>query len=983
MNRVVVGPDIAKCTHHISLSDETKTLGFIISDSNGNSSPQNLSCIPIQTTAVKTTTGTQKYGDFVPPWSPIAQDDWSGGRGLEDFTEDSTRFFDSYRAQTGFGEIYNAPLEYYAKGLRKIITNYPGSVSWLKMKDGASKYIAVKFIPSASFSAGQLKILICRRGTPSEVMTVELCADSTGFPGAVLYTKTITTADITDTISEFKKISIGSVSLVSGTTYWIKVYSAESTEDDYWQIGIKQASGSTYQSSDNILWAASAFDLYYLVAEADQGYKPKFFTYKYLKFAIYQKDSGTPKLFVNGTIGVADSNSGQLNKIIDASKSWTVNFWAGAMVGIIGGLGYEEPSVYRKILSNDATSLTLDSPYTITQDTTTEYIIFSTDQWIEIPSGTHGLTGRVTDICVVNDIIYFAQGDSIFIRRMRWAVSGGTGGWVSENEEFKALYLTTLRHKDRGLEIWRAQNMDKNKAVSVSRATVIDWLGSSMTLLNQTTAITAETATAGVDFAQGDNTNLEYKMTVGTVGGTNHPYMVVQLQESDDNIVFTAAGTFQNADAAGTYYLSVHCTKRYRRCLINVYGTSPSFNNINIVSTTNLRFHEPVSFHDSFGKINQIIEYSENEVKNLWVMREGMVFTIKTDSEDSESDFADPISLPELSTVMEEHNGETSITSNVYLYFTIGNGIQRYYNQKLDSNGPDADAGLPSNRQGVVSSAQGYPGRYFASVDAGTSGYSSILMNNESGWHEIYRAPNIGERIFDMSFQAIPTEEPDRLWFSVGDDIAWLVMPSKTLKAVFDDNAEYTHESVVVSAWHSASMVDITKLWKSINIISENLEADSVFIEADYQIDQETEWHPLPAEFYINPSQEVQLRETFGVSGKRMRYRLRMQTIDKTKTPRIKTVVVKAIGRVDLKYAYSFPYRSIEDSVNLLGEPEDMTPEEVQDTVNEWAGGITKLLMHSTKKLFDNKWVYLNAVSFNAVKENEEGYVGTITATEI
>lgn len=256
-------------------------------------------------------------------------------------------------------------------------------------------------------------------------------------------------------------------------------------------------------------------------------------------------------------------------------------------------------------------------------------------------------------------------------------------------------------------------------------------------------------------------------------------------------------------------------------------------------------------------------------------------------------------------------------------------------------------------------------------------------MNNESGWHEIYRAPNIGERIFDMSFQAIPTDEPDRLWFSVGDDIAWLVMPSKTLKAVFDTHAEYTHESVVVSSWHSASMVDITKLWKSINIISENLEADSVFIEADYQIDQETEWHPLPAEFNVIPSQEIQLRETFGVSGKRMRYRLRMQTIDKTKTPRIKTVVVKAIGRVDLKYAYSFPYRIIEDSVNLLGEPEDMTPEEVQDTVNEWAGGITKLLMHSTKKLFDNKWVYLNAASFNSVKENEEGYVGTITATEI
>ena len=983
MNRVVVGPDLTNCTHHVSLSDEDQTLGFIISDSNGNSSPLNISRIPIQTTAIKTTTGTQKYGDFVPPWVPIAQDNWAGGRALEDFTEDSTRFYDSLRAQTGFGEVYNAPLEYYAKGLRQAVSNYPDSVSWLRLKDGDSKYISVRFNPSVTFNAGQINILIRRRGNPDNALKFELCSGSTTYPDTVLFTKNITTDDIKDTISEFKKITIGSIQLTGGYNYWIKVYSEESTEDDYWQVGIKQSTGTTYKSSDNIIWSQSAFDLYYRVTQVEEDYKTKFFTYKYLKFAVYQKDTGTPRLFINGSIGVADSNSGQLDKVIDASKTWTTNMWSGAMVGIIGGTGYEEPSVYRKIISNDATSLTLESPYTITQDTTTEYIIFNTDQWIEIPQATHGLTARVTDICVVNDIIYFALGDSIPIRRMRWAVNSGTGGWVSENEEFNALYLTTLRHKDRGLEIWRAQNNDKNKSISVSRATVIDWLGQSITLLNQTTPITTETVTPGVDFAQGDNTSLEYKMTVGTVSGDNHPYMVVSLQESDDNIVFTTVAVFQNADAAGTYYLAAHCTKRWRRCLINVSGTSPSFNNILIVSTTNLRFHEPISFHDSFGKINKIIEYSENEVKNLWVMREGMVYTVKTDQENPEMDFADPISLPEIATIMEEYNGKMSITSNVYLYFTTGNGIQRYYNQKLDANGPDLDAGLPSDRQGIVSSALGYPGRYFASVDAGPNGYSSILMNNNAGWHEIYRAPNIGERIYDMTFQAVPTDEPDRLWFNVGEDIAWLVMPSKTLKAVFDSNAEYTHESVVISAWHSASMVDINKLWNSINIISENLEEDTVFIEADYQVDQETIWHPLLDSYYRIPSQEVLLRETYGVSGKRMRYRLRMQTVDKKKTPRIKTVVVKAIGRVDIKYAYSFPYRLIENSVNLLGEPEDLIPDEAQSIIDGWANSISPLIMHSTSKLFDNKRVYLNAVSFNNAKELEEGYVGTITVTEI
>ena len=104
-------------------------------------------------------------------------------------------------------------------------------------------------------------------------------------------------------------------------------------------------------------------------------------------------------------------------------------------------------------------------------------------------------------------------------------------------------------------------------------------------------------------------------------------------------------------------------------------------------------------------------------------------------------------------------------------------GIQRYYNQQVDSVGPDKDTGLPEDRQGQIADLCVYPGRYFAAIDAG-DGYSSVLMNNNSGWHEIYRAPNPGERIRHLGYQAISGTRPDRLWISVGDDIVWLVMPS-------------------------------------------------------------------------------------------------------------------------------------------------------------------------------------------------------------
>ena len=114
-----------------------------------------------------------------------------------------------------------------------------------------------------------------------------------------------------------------------------------------------------------------------------------------------------------------------------------------------------------------------------------------------------------------------------------------------------------------------------------------------------------------------------------------------------------------------------------------------------------------------------------------------------------------------------------------------------------------------------------------------------------------------------------------------------------------------------------------------------------------------------------------------------MRYRLRLQTTDKTKTPRVKAVVIEAVGRVDLKYSYSFPYRIVAESVNLRGDYEDVDPEEFQEVLDDWASNITKLNMRCDRKLFDNKRVYLNAVSFNRIHECGEGYMGTITVCDI
>jgi hypothetical protein len=100
-------------------------------------------------------------------------------------------------------------------------------------------------------------------------------------------------------------------------------------------------------------------------------------------------------------------------------------------------------------------------------------------------------------------------------------------------------------------------------------------------------------------------------------------------------------------------------------------------------------------------------------------------------------------------------NGKARMVHNVYLYFNLGYGLERYYNSSLDDVGPNRDEGLPDGRQGVVSCMVAYPGRFFAGIDA-DAGISSVLCHNGTGWHEVYRAPTAGQRITAMAFQVSP-----------------------------------------------------------------------------------------------------------------------------------------------------------------------------------------------------------------------------------
>jgi hypothetical protein len=76
--------------------------------------------------------------------------------------------------------------------------------------------------------------------------------------------------------------------------------------------------------------------------------------------------------------------------------------------------------------------INLRSTWIVEHTTATEYIIVNSNKWTEV--GSHGLTADVTDILVVNNICYFAQGDSVNIRRARWYNNSGTATYENADD---------------------------------------------------------------------------------------------------------------------------------------------------------------------------------------------------------------------------------------------------------------------------------------------------------------------------------------------------------------------------------------------------------------------------------------------------------------------------------------------------------------------------------------------------------------------
>ena len=418
--------------YHATLSDGTTTIPIVFSDGQGVEDITAFRLDSYPRTALKTSEGDSKYSDLEPPYFGIAQDDFTGGRGNEDFESDTSRYFDGHNVDTNKESgVVLTGRETYSSGYRLADFNMPGSVTFQELKD-TTRYIAVKFTSSAAYTSYQCEIWVKRIDDPEDGLQVELWSESGGEPNAMLATKTIAVDTVTtDTVSLLKAfVWTGSPGLNGSSDFFVVIDGGSTATGGTWQIGC-DAAAAGFRSADASSWTATAYSPYYRITPATDNFIGKFFEYKRGLYMVTQPDDAdNSTLYINGDRGTADANTGALTTLIDGSKSWTNDEWIGCKVLLTKGDGSDESQNWREITDNDATTLTVSPAWNIVHDTSTEYVILGSDKWTSLVAD---LGDRVVDVAVADEYIYFTFGNesSLLMKRYRYYTSGGA--WSTFN----------------------------------------------------------------------------------------------------------------------------------------------------------------------------------------------------------------------------------------------------------------------------------------------------------------------------------------------------------------------------------------------------------------------------------------------------------------------------------------------------------------------------------------------------------------------
>jgi len=876
-------PTDERVTHDLLLSDGVSELGLIVCNGRGvpinSGTPWSWRQSGSTRTSLQIRTGDPTYSDYQLPYTPFTQKDWSGGRGLEDFEKDTTRFFDSNRMDTRAGDMLLGPkdtevefsdTESYIEPVADSETMTSITTAGLRH---ASKYTTTGAI---LFNAISLRV------APGQDVTIEIIADDTGVPSAnpgdIVASAKYSVPSLDSNPSTFGpavgEAPVGwdapgaGVFVVNGSEVvlvTVPIEGALSASTTYWIVVTTTAIGYAALTGGVIFYEDGTWsqlhanqNIYFKLSTFVNG-SVLFFNYKGALYALTNEDSGEKsQLFINGYRGTAQAGSTQNKVVVPVGMGLTAGELVGCVLQVIAGKCYNQEPNYKIIKNNTTTVIELEEGFLSAPNTTTDFVILGCDKWNKI--STTGLTRKVTSVCISKEIVYMAQAESTNIRKMREYNNSGT--WTREfgdDGTNKGTFLLTLPNHKGQTRVWKFNN-PIGSAPTASYATQVAWAGTH-------------------DFA----------------------------------------------------------TKPTEISTITVY---------------------PIEIGDEHSKIRNVLGYGDPVLP--WIIKEDEFGSIY------EGIYA-TVPISELRQVRSELNGKAAIQFGVYLFISVLEGFERYYENRLDDIGPNRDEGLPQDRRGNISAVVSYPGGLYLAIDAGESGYSSVLYWNQLGYHEVYRAP-LGNRIRGLFIQTIPNGRSARLWIGMADKTVWVPI---CINPRQQTDYRYTATGSLESAWFNGGFKEISKFWKSLQVYAEHLSVDGQTITAEYMTDIDNTWHSLPDTFDTSPMQEVLMTSDYSVYGKRWKYRLTMTTNDDTVSPRVKAVTVPAVTRLPPNKAWSLTVIADDALVDRQGARQRMTAKELMDLLEQWSDSGQSpipLTMRSPIEAFDNQRVFIEPPTIQPIE---------------
>jgi len=306
---------------------------------------------------------------------------------------------------------------------------------------------------------------------------------------------------------------------------------------------------------------------------------------------------------------------------------------------------------------------------------------------------------------------------------------------------------------------------------------------------------------------------------------------------------------------------------------------------------------------------------------------------------------------------IDPNNGKAAMAFNNELWFSWATSLQRHILETEDVGDMllyrAGTQGLP--RPGLpVDAAFGIGWRFFV-IDGGTSGTSSVIVFNNYGYQEVFRAWKTGVRIRNAFWQSCPGTR-NRLWFDVNGELAYIEFPLFAANPRRDTSLTYQHYSEFVTSIYDMNEVTLDKLLSLVRVVLEDKNGKVV---VEYQFDNEisgTTWHKLGEIINdVKPEFSMNLGNI-----KEFRLRFRIYTTTATTPPVIEAYEVSGWIANPLKYQWVSSFKVDTNQVTKAGDP-DFSPDAIVKFLQNAAERAEAITMRSVIPTMDDKKVIVTA----------------------